>query len=104
MEIAVRSLELPTNMVGRRRLLLSILLEAGRIGCKRIDINKLLAGKQVSRAYNKRVENKSFEEGEISEGSSPLGTHIAGYENGHHMGRPFHNQSDPWNGGIRVTG
>ncbi|CAL8999984.1 unnamed protein product [Prunus brigantina] len=44
-------------------------------------LNKLLAGKQaVSRAYNKRVKNKSFEEGEIVwKAVLPLGTHIAGY-------------------------
>ncbi|CAL9009182.1 unnamed protein product [Prunus brigantina] len=34
----------------------------------------------VSRAYNKRVKNKSFEEGEIVwKAVLPLGTHIAGY-------------------------
>ncbi|CAL2256810.1 unnamed protein product [Prunus armeniaca] len=48
----------------------------------RIDtLNKLLAGKQaVSRAYNRRVKNKSFEEGEIVwKAVLPLGTHIDGY-------------------------
>ncbi|CAL2270038.1 unnamed protein product [Prunus armeniaca] len=34
----------------------------------------------VSRAYNKRVKNKSFEEGEIVwKAVLPLGTHVAGY-------------------------
>ncbi|CAL9004011.1 unnamed protein product [Prunus brigantina] len=33
----------------------------------------------VSRAYNKRVKNKSFEEGEIVRKESPLGTHMRGY-------------------------
>ncbi|XP_016651491.1 PREDICTED: uncharacterized protein LOC107881670 [Prunus mume] len=44
-------------------------------------LNKLLAGKQaVSRAYNKRVKNKNFEEGEIVwKAVLPLGTHVAGY-------------------------
>ncbi|XP_021834485.1 uncharacterized protein LOC110774258 [Prunus avium] len=52
-------------------------LDTSRIG----TLNKLLAGKQaVARAYNKRVRNKSFEEGEVVWKSVlPLGTHMAGY-------------------------
>ncbi|CAL8090262.1 unnamed protein product [Prunus armeniaca] len=45
----------------------AMLLELEGLDASRIDtLNKLLAGKQaVSRAYNKIVKNKSFEEGEI---------------------------------------
>ena len=59
-----------------------MLLELEGLETSRIDtLNKLLAGKQaVSRAYNKRVKNKSFEEGEIVwKAVLPLGTHVAGY-------------------------
>ncbi|CAL2270663.1 unnamed protein product [Prunus armeniaca] len=59
----------------------AILLELEGLDASRIDtLNKLLAGKQVvSRAYNKRVKNKSFEEGEIVwKAILPLGTHVAG--------------------------
>ncbi|CAL8163070.1 unnamed protein product [Prunus armeniaca] len=58
-----------------------MLLELEGLDASRIDtLNKLLAGKQaVSRAYNKRVKNKSFEEGEIVwKAVLPLGTHILG--------------------------
>ncbi|CAL9020910.1 unnamed protein product [Prunus brigantina] len=55
-----------------------MLLELEGPDTSRIDtLNKLLAGKQaVARAYNKRVRNKSFEEGEIVwQAVLPLGTH-----------------------------
>ncbi|CAL8086815.1 unnamed protein product [Prunus armeniaca] len=57
----------------------TILLELEGLDASKIDtLNKLLAGKHaVSRAYNKRVKNKSFEEGENT--ILPLETHIAGY-------------------------
>ncbi|XP_008222755.1 PREDICTED: protein NYNRIN-like [Prunus mume] len=61
----------------------AMLLELEGLDTSRIDtLNKLLAGKQaVSRAYNKRVKNKSFEEGEkVWKAILPIGTHIAGYE------------------------
>ncbi|KAI5313181.1 hypothetical protein L3X38_042355 [Prunus dulcis] len=83
MEIAVQSLR-----IAHQHCLLgedysqAMLLELEGLDTSRIDtINKLLAGKQaVSRAYNKRVKNKSFEEGEIVwKAILPLGTHIAGY-------------------------
>ncbi|CAL2271626.1 unnamed protein product [Prunus armeniaca] len=50
-----------------------MLLELEGLDASRIDtLNKLLAGKQaVSRAYNKRVKHKSFEEGEIVWKASP---------------------------------
>ncbi|XP_008238768.1 PREDICTED: uncharacterized protein LOC103337392 [Prunus mume] len=60
----------------------AMLLKLEGLDTSKIDtLNKLLAGKQaVSRAYNKRVKNKSFEEGEIVwKAVLPLGTHIAGY-------------------------
>ncbi|BBG99802.1 hypothetical protein Prudu_009610, partial [Prunus dulcis] len=60
----------------------AMLLELEELDASRIDtLNKLLAGKQaVSRAYNKRVRDKSFEEGEIVwKAILPLGAHIAGY-------------------------
>ncbi|CAL9011178.1 unnamed protein product [Prunus brigantina] len=55
-----------------------MLLELKGLDTSRIDtLNKLLAGKQaVVRAYNKRVKNKSFEEGEIVwKAVLPLETH-----------------------------
>ncbi|XP_008237322.1 PREDICTED: uncharacterized protein LOC103336064 [Prunus mume] len=57
----------------------AMLLELEGLDTSRIDtLNKLLAGKQaVARAYNKRVRNKSFEEGEIVwKAVLPLGTHV----------------------------
>ncbi|CAL9006236.1 unnamed protein product, partial [Prunus brigantina] len=84
MEIAVQSLKiaLQHNLIGKDYSQ-AMLLELEGLDASRIDtLNKLLAGKQaVSRAYNKRVKNKSFEEGEIVwKAVLPLGTHIAGYE------------------------
>ncbi|CAL2248027.1 unnamed protein product [Prunus armeniaca] len=82
-EIAVQSLRIAHqhNMVGENYFQ-AMLLELERLDASRIDtLNKLLAGKQVvSRAYKKRVKNKSFEEGEIVwKAVLPLGTHVAGY-------------------------
>ncbi|CAL8174736.1 unnamed protein product [Prunus armeniaca] len=57
----------------------AMLLELEGLDTSRIDtLNKLLAGKQaVARAYNKRVRNKSFEEGEIVwKVVLPLRTHV----------------------------
>ncbi|CAL8119889.1 unnamed protein product [Prunus armeniaca] len=83
MEIAVQSLRIAHqhNLVGEDYSQ-AMLLELEGLDASRIHtLNKLLAGKQVvSRAYNKRVRNKSFEEGEIVwKAILPLGTHIAGY-------------------------
>ncbi|XP_021822938.1 uncharacterized protein K02A2.6-like [Prunus avium] len=83
MEIAVQSLRIAHQheLVGEDYNQ-AMLLELEGLDASRIDtLNKLLAGKQaVSRAYNKRVKNKSFEEGEIVwKAVLPLGTHIAGY-------------------------
>ncbi|CAL9020231.1 unnamed protein product [Prunus brigantina] len=83
MEIAVQSLRIAHqhDLVGEDYSQ-AMLLELEGLDASRIDtLNKLLAGKQaVSRAYNKRVKNKSFEEGEIVwKAVLPLGTHIAGY-------------------------
>ncbi|XP_008245475.1 PREDICTED: uncharacterized protein LOC103343598 [Prunus mume] len=83
MEIAVQSLRIAQqfNLIGEDYFQ-AMLLELEGLDASRIDtINKLLARKQVlSRAYNKRVKNKSFEEGEIVwKAVLPLGTHIAGY-------------------------
>ncbi|CAL8087276.1 unnamed protein product [Prunus armeniaca] len=83
MEIAVQSLRIAHqhNLVGEDYSQ-AMLLELEGLDASRIDtLNKLLAGKQaVSRAYNKRVKNKSFEEGEIVwKAVLPLRTHIAGY-------------------------
>ncbi|CAL9028694.1 unnamed protein product [Prunus brigantina] len=83
MEIAVQSLRIAYqhDLVGEDYSQ-AMLLELEGLDASRIDtLNKLLAGKQaVSRAYNKRVKNKSFEEGEIVwKAVLPLGTHIAGY-------------------------
>ncbi|CAL2234826.1 unnamed protein product [Prunus armeniaca] len=68
MEIAVQSLRIAHqhDLVGENYSQ-AMLLELEGLDASRIDtLNKLLAGKQaVSRAYNKRVKNKSFEEGEI---------------------------------------
>ncbi|CAL2228365.1 unnamed protein product [Prunus armeniaca] len=83
MEIAVQSLRIAHqhDLVGEDYSQ-AMLLELEGLDASRIDtLNKLLAGKQaVSRAYNKRVRNKSFEEGEIVwRAVLPLGTHVAGY-------------------------
>ncbi|XP_021809629.1 uncharacterized protein LOC110753125 [Prunus avium] len=83
MEIAVQSLRIAHQheLVGEDYNQ-AMLLELEGLDASRIDtLNKLLAGKQaVSRAYNKRVKNKSFEEGEIVwKAVLPFGTHIAGY-------------------------
>ncbi|CAL2232523.1 unnamed protein product [Prunus armeniaca] len=83
MEIAVQSLRIAHqhDLVGEDYSQ-AMLLELEGLDAARIDtLNKLLAGKQaVSRAYNKRVRNKSFEEGEIVwKAVLPLGTHVAGY-------------------------
>ncbi|CAL2256534.1 unnamed protein product [Prunus armeniaca] len=82
-EIAVQSLRIAHqhDLVGEDYSQ-AMLLELEGLDAARIDtLNKLLAGKQaVSRAYNKRVRNKSFEEGEIVwKAVLPLGTHVAGY-------------------------
>ncbi|CAL8152500.1 unnamed protein product [Prunus armeniaca] len=83
MEIAVQSLRIAHqhDLVGEDYSQ-AMLLELEGLDAARIDtLNKLLAGKQaVSRAYNKRVRNKSFEEWEIVwKAVLPLGTHVAGY-------------------------
>ncbi|CAL8992217.1 unnamed protein product [Prunus brigantina] len=83
MEIAVQSLRIAHQhkLVGEEYSQ-AMLMELEGLDASRIDtLNKLLARKQVvSRAYNKRVKNKSFEEGEIVwKAVLPLGTHIAGY-------------------------
>ena len=68
MEIAVQSLRIAhQHGLTGEDYSQAILLELEELDASRIDtLNKLLAGKQaVSRAYNKRVRNKSFEEGEI---------------------------------------
>ncbi|CAL8134521.1 unnamed protein product [Prunus armeniaca] len=83
MEIAIQSLRIAHqhDLVGEDYSQ-AMLLELEGLDAARIDtLNKLLAGKQaVSRAYNKRVRNKSFEEGEIVwKAVLPLGTHVAGY-------------------------
>ncbi|CAL2247353.1 unnamed protein product [Prunus armeniaca] len=82
MEIAVQSLRIAQqhNLVGDYSQVM--LLELEGLDTSRIDtLNKLLVGKQaITRAYNKRVKNKSFEEGEIVwKVVLPLRTHIAGY-------------------------
>ncbi|CAL2227570.1 unnamed protein product [Prunus armeniaca] len=65
MEIAVQSLRIAHrhNLVGENYSQ-AMLQELEGLDASRIDtLNKLLAGKQaVSRAYNKRVKNKSFED------------------------------------------
>ncbi|CAL8988514.1 unnamed protein product [Prunus brigantina] len=83
MEIAVQSLRIAYqhDLVGEDYSQ-AMLLELEGLDASGIDtLNKLLARKaSVSRAYNKRVKNKSFEEGEIVwKAVLPLGTHIAGY-------------------------
>ncbi|KAI5312726.1 hypothetical protein L3X38_041900 [Prunus dulcis] len=82
-EIAVQSLRIAQqHHMTRKDYFQAMLLELEGLDASRIDtLNKLLAGKQaVSKAYNKRVKNKSFEEGEIVwKAVLPLGTHIAGY-------------------------
>ncbi|CAL2229376.1 unnamed protein product [Prunus armeniaca] len=83
MEIAVKSLRIAQqhNLVGEDYSQ-AMLLGLEGLDTNKIDtLNKLLAGKQaVSRAYNKRVKNKSFEEGEIVwKAVLPPRTHIAGY-------------------------
>ncbi|CAL2256135.1 unnamed protein product [Prunus armeniaca] len=77
-EIAVQSLIIAQqhNLVGEDYSQ-AMLLELEGLDTTRIDtLNKLLVGKQViARAYNKRVKNKSFEEGEIVwKAILPLGT------------------------------
>ncbi|CAL2267317.1 unnamed protein product [Prunus armeniaca] len=83
MEIAVQSLRIAhQHDLVEEDYSQAMLLELEGLDAARIDtLNKLLAGKQaVSRAYNKRVRNKSFEEGEIVwKAVLPLGTHMAGY-------------------------
>ncbi|CAL8082543.1 unnamed protein product [Prunus armeniaca] len=83
MEIAVQSLRIAHqhNLVGENYSQ-AMLQELEGLDASRIDtLNKLLAGKQaVSRAYNKRVKNKMVT----------------------YMGRPFHNQPDPWNGAYNL--
>ncbi|CAL2230415.1 unnamed protein product [Prunus armeniaca] len=68
MEIAVQSIIIAQqhNLVGEDYSQ-AMLLELEGLDTSRIDtLNKLLAGKQaVARAYNKKVRNKSFEEGEV---------------------------------------
>ncbi|CAL2265275.1 unnamed protein product [Prunus armeniaca] len=68
MKIAVQSIRIAQqhNLVGEDYSQ-AMLLELEGLDTSRIDtLNKLLAGKQaMARAYNKRVRNKSFEEGEI---------------------------------------
>ncbi|CAL2256432.1 unnamed protein product [Prunus armeniaca] len=83
MEIAVQSLRITHqhDLVGENYSQ-AMLLELEGLDARRIDtLNKLLAGKQaVSRAYNKRIKNKSFEEREIVwKVVLPLGTHVVGY-------------------------
>ncbi|CAL2257650.1 unnamed protein product [Prunus armeniaca] len=83
MEIVVQSLRIAHqhNLVGENYSQ-AMLLELEGLDASRIDtLNKLQTGKQaVSKAYNKRVKNKSFEEGEIVwKAVLPLGTHVAGY-------------------------
>ncbi|XP_020421707.1 uncharacterized protein K02A2.6-like [Prunus persica] len=83
MEIAVQSLRIAHqhDLIGEDYSQ-AMLLELEELDASRIDtLNKLLAGKQaVSKAYNKRVRDKSFEEGEIVwKAILPLGAHIAGY-------------------------
>ncbi|XP_021802935.1 uncharacterized protein LOC110747031 [Prunus avium] len=74
MEIAVQSLRIAHQheLVGEDYNQ-AMLLELEGLDASRIDtLNKLLAGKHaVSRAYNKRVKNKSFEEGEIAVQTDP---------------------------------
>ncbi|XP_034197664.1 uncharacterized protein K02A2.6-like [Prunus dulcis] len=83
MEIAVQSLRIAhQHGLTGEDYSQAMLLELEELDASRIDtLNKLLAGKQaVSRAYNKRVRDKSFEEGEIVwKAILPLGAHIAGY-------------------------
>ncbi|CAL2240404.1 unnamed protein product [Prunus armeniaca] len=67
MEIVVQSLRIAHqhDLVGENYSQ-AMLLELEGLDASRIGRRKLLAGKQaVSRAYNKRIKNKSFEEGEI---------------------------------------
>ncbi|CAL2259858.1 unnamed protein product [Prunus armeniaca] len=71
MEIAVQSLRIAHqhNLVGEDYSQAMLLELAG-----------LSLQQAVSRAYNKRIRNKSFEEGEIVwKAVLPLGTHIVGY-------------------------
>ncbi|KAI5312507.1 hypothetical protein L3X38_041680 [Prunus dulcis] len=68
MEIVVQFLKIAhQHSVIREDYSQAMLLELEGLDASRIyTLNKLLVGKQaVSRAYNKRVKNKSFEEGEI---------------------------------------
>ncbi|KAI5324806.1 hypothetical protein L3X38_033879 [Prunus dulcis] len=83
METTVQSIRIAQqhNLVGKDYSQ-AILLELEGLNTSKIDtLNKLLAGKEVvERAYNKRVKNKSFEEGEIVWRTVlPVGAHVAGY-------------------------
>ncbi|XP_021828156.1 uncharacterized protein LOC110768646 [Prunus avium] len=83
MEITVQSIRIVEqhNLVGEDYSQ-AMLLELEGLDTRRINtFNKLLAGKEVvARAYNKRVKNKSFEEGEIVwKAVLPLGSHVIGY-------------------------
>ncbi|XP_020421336.1 uncharacterized protein LOC109949656 [Prunus persica] len=91
MEIAVQSLRIAQqhNLVGEDYPQ-AMLLELEGLDTSKIDtLNQLLAGKQaVARAYNKRVKNKSFEEGEIVwKAVLPLRTHVTGYGKWHLHGK-----------------
>ncbi|CAL2247417.1 unnamed protein product [Prunus armeniaca] len=83
MEIAIQSLRIAhqDNLTGEDYSQ-AMLLELEGLDASRIDtLNKLLAGNQaVSRAYNKRVKDKSFEGEIVWKAVLPLGTHITGYE------------------------
>ncbi|XP_016652401.1 PREDICTED: uncharacterized protein LOC107881891 [Prunus mume] len=70
-----------TQLIGEDYSQAMLLELEGLDGSRLYTLNKLFAGKQaVSRAYNKRVKNESFEEGEIVwKVVLPLRTHIAGY-------------------------
>ncbi|CAL8119165.1 unnamed protein product [Prunus armeniaca] len=83
MEIAVQSLRIAQqhNLIGEDYSQ-AMLLELEGLDATRIDtLNKLLVGKQVvSRVFNKRVKNKTFQEEEIVwKAVLPLGTHVDGY-------------------------
>ncbi|CAL2237907.1 unnamed protein product [Prunus armeniaca] len=83
MEITVQSIRISQqhNQIGEDYSQ-AMLLELEGLDTSRIDaLNKLLAGKEaVARAYNERVKNKSFEEGEIFwRAILPLGSHVVDY-------------------------
>ncbi|KAI5342276.1 hypothetical protein L3X38_010151 [Prunus dulcis] len=96
MEIAVQSLIIAHqhSLIGQNYSQ-AMLLELEGLDTSRIDtLNKLLARKQVvSRAYNKRVKNKSFEEGGNSLESSfaPWNTYSWLWKMVTYMGMSFHN-------------